>query len=187
MKVVKRRQPADFIRDPLSSDRIERIWQGLDTREYGLAKWRRSKQLAVALAVTACAAALVLFLFRKPPAPPAGAVAQRAGSVLEAPKLGEQLLLPDGSEVRLANAARARVLELSAREVRLRLERGWLTCDVEPRAERRFVVEVRDIEVSVKGTEFTVSLEANGSAVTVSVARGLVEVRDRTRLIASLE
>jgi TolA-binding protein len=184
MKLVKGRKPADFARAPLSQERIERIWHGVETREPGLAWRQRRKRGVLALVMVACAAALAVLAVRQWSKPPADSVAHGAGSLLDGRQ--EQLSLPDGTDVRLADAARARVVALSAREVRLRLERGSMTCAVEPRPERRFVVEARDIEVSVKGTEFTVSLAANGAAVTVSVERGLVEVRDRSRFIARL-
>ncbi|HEY6557017.1 MAG TPA: FecR domain-containing protein [Polyangiaceae bacterium] len=185
MKLVKGRKPADFARAPLSQERIERIWHGVETREPSF-EWRqRRKRGVLTVVIAACAAALVVLAVRRWSGPPADPVAHRAGSLLDG-RQEEQLSLPDGTDVRLADAARARVVALSASEVRLRLERGSMTCAVEPRPERRFVVEARDIEVTVKGTEFTVSLAANGAAVTVSVARGMVEVRDRSRFIASL-
>jgi ferric-dicitrate binding protein FerR (iron transport regulator) len=100
-----------------------------------------------------------------------------------------RLELPDGSTLALAEHTDARVVALDAREVRVRLLRGSVECDVVHDPQRRFVVEVGAVEVVVKGTRFTVSSGVRSSGapadreaeapeqLAVSVERGLVEVR----------
>jgi ferric-dicitrate binding protein FerR (iron transport regulator) len=100
-----------------------------------------------------------------------------------------RLDLPDGSTLALAEHTDARVVALHAGEVRVRLVRGSVECEVVHDPNRRFVVEVGTVEVVVKGTRFTVSSGARSSGaasdmvgvapeqLVVSVARGLVEVR----------
>jgi transmembrane sensor len=101
-----------------------------------------------------------------------------------------RLELPDGSTLALAEHTDARVVALDAREVRVRLLRGSVECEVVHDPERRFVVEVGRVEVVVKGTLFTVSSGVRSSRaasdmeaetpeeqLAVSVERGLVEVR----------
>jgi ferric-dicitrate binding protein FerR (iron transport regulator) len=85
-----------------------------------------------------------------PSSPP---VAQQA----PADESRRHLELPDGSALALAEDSDARVVALDAREVRVRLLRGSVQCDVMHDPERRFVVEVGAVEVVVKGTRFTVS------------------------------
>jgi hypothetical protein len=91
-----------------------------------------------------------------------------------------QLSLSDGSTLYLSAGSRAQVVTMTQVEVRVRLDRGSVECEVQPVPERRFVVEAAGFEVVVKGTHFTVSLggEQIIDGVSVSVERGSVEVRE---------
>jgi TolA-binding protein len=115
-----------------------------------------------------------------------------AGLVVETRESEQPITLPDGSLLAVAPNTRLSVLTASTEDVRLRVERGTLTCDVVPGRPRRFVVEAEGTEVEVKGTRFVVEVTDAGSAgkraVAVRVDHGVVEVRDAShKPVASLE
>ncbi|MAQ16848.1 MAG: hypothetical protein CMN30_18905 [Sandaracinus sp.] len=91
-----------------------------------------------------------------------------------------RLGLADGSQVLLEAAAEVQVLEQGPTEVRLHQRAGTATYEVARRPERAFVVEAGEVRVTVRGTVFTVVVDAAG--VTVRVREGRVEVAVAERL-----
>ena len=185
MRSVSRRRIADFVSPALSEARITRMWSAIAdaerTRLRGsesprsatrrTMRWRAASILAAALVV----AALFLGVRLRSPSSPA-----MTGLVIDTGAAVQEVSLPDGSILSLAAATRLRVLSATAHEVRLRLERGSVICDVVHREERRFVVAAGDVEVEDRGTRFAVDVrpEADREVVEVRVERGAVEVRD---------
>ncbi|MDI1437436.1 FecR domain-containing protein [Polyangium sorediatum] len=190
MRSVSRRRTADFVSPPLSEARITRMWSAIAGAERArlrgsesprsearrTMRWRAASILAAALGVVA----LVLGVRLRSPSSPA-----MAGLVIDTGAAVQEVSLPDGSILSLAAATRLHVLSATTHEVRLRLERGSVICDVVHREERRFVVAAGDVEVEDRGTRFAVDVrpEAAREVVEVRVERGAVEVRDATQTV----
>lgn len=140
---------------------------GVDERkERG--RWRRwfKPPLAVAGPVGfAAAAAVMLVVFVRPPAPEA--ITSPVGEV-------RQIALEDGSTVDLGAASRMHVA-MSGQERRVTLEDGQAFFAVAHDPARPFIVTAGDAEIRVTGTKFDVW--TLGDHVRVSVAEGSVEVR----------
>lgn len=81
-----------------------------------------------------------------------------------------------GSELEVGPQSEVVATGDDARGVVVVLERGWVTCDVAPRASRPpFVVQAGDVRVRVVGTKFRVERQGR-SDVRVVVTHGRVEV-----------
>jgi TolA-binding protein len=89
--------------------------------------------------------------------------------------------LEDGSTVRSQSGARLEILTQSPALVRVRLLRGAATFDVVPNRDRLFLVLTPDVEVTVLGTRFTVTVEEEQAdpVTAVKVDHGRVAVTDR--------
>jgi transmembrane sensor len=98
-----------------------------------------------------------------------------------------RIALRDGSEVELGEGARVEVAIESELEVRLAQRAGVARYVVSHRPERSFVVVAGEVEVAVRGTQFTVRLAE--TSVEVAVEQGRVEVRraSETRALAAGE
>ncbi|HTV21225.1 MAG TPA: FecR domain-containing protein [Polyangiaceae bacterium] len=203
MRKLKERPPADFVRMPATDERLLELWSSVERgEERQRVRKRRWRVAGAGAAVVALLVGAFSLTWSRDPAPVAGVApaGEQAPSAEGAPtepavptptsEMAERLSLADGSHLELSDGARARVLVMRADEVRVRLERGQVECDVAPRRERRFVVEAGTFEVVVTGTQFTVSAAGDGaqpSSVAVSVQRGSVEVREAPdRLLAAL-
>lgn len=159
-----KRRPIDHITPRLGPERVERMWTAIEEAQApSRARW-----------VWVAVAALLLLVWRSWPTPIEGAVIASSAAVT----------LPDGSSLQTADATELRVVHAEPEEVELALTQGRLRCDVSHRARRSFAVRVGELTVLVRGTVFTV--EAQDDDVRVQVERGLVEVRMREVLLASL-
>jgi TolA-binding protein len=161
---------------PADADaRVEASLAAIDRRLSPASRRRRRLAYGGTGAVLAAAAAAVLswIAVRAPGAPPAW-----AGPVLETGVAQVAVALADGSRVESDAASEIALARSASDEVRLALRRGGATFDVARRPDRRFVVEVDGVEVSVIGTRFTVRrISDPHRAVEVAVERGRVEVR----------
>jgi ferric-dicitrate binding protein FerR (iron transport regulator) len=150
-----------------------------------LGRRKRPRRTWSLILVAACAATVLAFVvhrhgLRGPAEVPAAlAVSPAAGDML--------VRLPDGSTARGADSAEVKVESLRADHAELVQTAGSVRYDVTPDAHRRFVVQVRDVRVSVLGTAFQVDVLP--SAVAVRVEHGSVEVvqQDRRVVLASGE
>ncbi|HHH30441.1 MAG TPA: hypothetical protein ENK57_19160 [Polyangiaceae bacterium] len=124
----------------------------------------RRRWLVLALAA---AAAVALFIMRPGRDPGEGAIAitWQAASTLE---------YTDGSRSLLAEHAEIQVVDDHLEHVEVEQRAGLVRYEIAKRPERRFVVEARDVTVTVLGTVFEVDVD--GDEVTVSVQRGRVRV-----------
>jgi hypothetical protein len=75
----------------------------------------------------------------------------------------------------LAPHSRGRLLRFTTREVRVVVDRGSASFDVEPLGEGRFMVDTPHARVEVIGTRFTVTVQDRHPCTDVSVARGVVQ------------
>jgi transmembrane sensor len=192
MTKPKERPLADFVRSPASDARLLELWSKIEGGQ--AQRLTRARQLRAAAGVAAVGVfvgALALVATHEPtPLEPAPVAVERAASDPSAARdAPQQLSLADGSRLMLSTGTRARVLSMRADEVRVRLERGQVDCEVAPDRARRFVVEAGEFEVVVTGTRFTVNSagEADASSVAVSVEHGSVQVWEPPhRLLAAL-
>ena len=154
--------------------RIERgLWEALDARPLTPARARGGKRRALAFSLAGVAAAGALFAARE---------ARRAESL---PARAAQIsTTTSGSHIAITGA----VLDVAPQSavsfgggrdgaVVVVLDRGTVTCEVEPRSKRApFIVEAGATRVTVIGTRF--SVQRVGEHATVTVEHGLVEVAD---------
>jgi transmembrane sensor len=166
--------PWDDVREARVLSRVLESGEGVKARR----AWRTA---AVVAGVAAAAAALGLWL--KAPAhsgahsvaPPPMARAS-TGTPAEP---GSVLALADGSKAYLKPGAELQALAQSPTAVRLSQTKGEVRYEVKPDPLRPFTVLVRNVEVRVIGTVFTVTAEPGG--VRVSVERGRVAVKSGER------
>ncbi|HVU49763.1 MAG TPA: FecR family protein, partial [Polyangia bacterium] len=161
---------------PLGEAAISRIERGLfaalEARPLAAASPAGARRRGLAVAAVGVAAAVALF----------GAREWRRG---EGPTRATQIsTTTSGSRIAIAGAT----LEVAPHSaisvgggrdgaVVVALERGTVTCEVEPRSKRApFIVEAGATHVTVIGTRF--SVHRVGEHATVSVEHGLVEVAD---------
>jgi hypothetical protein len=190
MKASSNTRPADHVRPKLTEARIDRMWAVVAQAQQG-APQRRAVRWAVvgSLAAAACVLLVVLLGPWAPAAHHDKAVA--SGDTFATDVQEHHVTLPDGSLLALGRTTRLEVVRITGDDVRLRLQRGIVTCDVPTLDKRRFVVEAGGTEIAVKGTRFTVELEPEATTrpeLSVSVERGRVQVRrDEQTIMATLE
>ena len=189
MRSVSRRRAADYVRPALGEARVTRMWSAIEEAE----RAPRTRQVGRARLVALLAAAalittllLVVVARLRPSSSPS-----MAGLVIDTGAASQDVSLPEGSSLHLGPTTRLRIVTAAASEIRLRLERGSVLCDVTHREGRRFTVEAERVEVEVRGTKFEVDVDPGSGrpgAVAVRVERGAVEVREDGRaLVATLK
>jgi hypothetical protein len=181
-----------YVTQPRSEADLTRQWQRLRPLLDAPTPRRRRWLIPAAVVGLAGASALLMMTVRpRPqgessslPAPPVeqaflteGARVQNTGTETRTLKLA------DGSRIDLAPSAAVSLAHGRPDDLRIVLNEGSAAFDVTHVPERRFVVVVADAEVVVIGTRFvlTVSAGQQGPAASLSVQRGVVEVR-RPRL-----
>lgn len=87
-----------------------------------------------------------------------------------------ELVFSDGSQILLAEGARARITELSREGLRLSLESGHLEADITPNQGYHWVIAAGPHRVSVLGTAFSVDWSPEAHRLHVAVTRGKVQV-----------
>ncbi|MCA9575045.1 MAG: FecR domain-containing protein [Polyangiales bacterium] len=203
MKHAPNRHPAAHVEPELSEARVERMWHAisaqLDASGQGSARGhepatrrrlRPSLTLALGLAGT-CVAACAVWWSRATPTSPGPAPALVAttaqGEWVATAEEGRVLHFDDGSTLTLGPRTQLRTLAVSRDALRVRLERGGVSCATGGRSQ--VVVEVASAEVasaamgaepSPGATRFHVGLDIpgrEGPTLTVGVTRGRVEVR----------
>ncbi len=125
----------------------------------------RVRWLAPLSGAAAIAAGLLVVVMLQPPAPQVYQTA--AGETRE-------VVLADGSKIHLNGASKLTV-SLGRRERRVEMDFAEASFDVARDARRPFLVDVGETEVRVVGTEFNITRDR--AATTVTVRRGIVEVR----------
>jgi transmembrane sensor len=181
------RNLARHLQPPLSSDRLDRQWEGVLQRSN-----RRPRVSGAVLGLglaAACAVVLVLALRSFDASPKA-----LEGASLETSGTNRQVItLTEGSRVELSPATRLEFATVREQAVRVFLKRGEASFDVTHVPERTFTVVTSPVEIAVRGTRFRVQVsDGPQGRVTVSVEQGRVEVRrsgsnETARLIAAGE
>ncbi|HVY49584.1 MAG TPA: FecR family protein [Minicystis sp.] len=169
--------PSALLSPELPQTRIDAQWAAVATRlgaRRAPAPVRARVAWLAAAAVVVAAALVVLVRSRS-----IGTTLE--GTAIESAGPGQLLALPDGSEVRLAEATRVRVVTWTAARVVAELDRGSASFDVKHVDGRAWVVEAGAFDVRVVGTRFDVTLDGAGDAarISVHVERGRVEVARR--------
>jgi transmembrane sensor len=170
---------AAHVRANLPPARIERQWSAIERA--GLpgplpARARPPLWLAAAIGIGlggAVAVALAL-LVRAPET-------LRSGALVESAHAEIAVRLDDGSRVELAPRSQLRLLTNQPRAIELELRAGRARFQVAHDRARRFRVKAGPAEVSVVGTRFELTRDAQpgGLLVRVAVSEGVVEVRRR--------
>ena len=86
------------------------------------------------------------------------------------------LTFSDGTQVRIAAGARARVAEITPRGARLLIESGVVHARVVHRNDTRWLVDAGPFEVKVTGTRFDVAWQPGEQAIVVTLHEGSVVV-----------
>ncbi len=143
----------------------------------------RAKLIAGAVAVAAAAAVVGVWL-RPPPrgiSRPESSLPSAAAPSSTHAEAGSVLALADGSKAYLKPGAELETLTQSVALVRLVQTRGEVRYEVKPDSARPFTIQIRDVEVRVIGTLFTVTAEPG--SVRVAVERGRVSVKSGARQV----
>ncbi|HEU5074771.1 MAG TPA: FecR family protein, partial [Polyangiaceae bacterium] len=167
---------ADLLQSGFSEHTVPALWHRIQGRLYqppSRARW----PLFAAMASAATILVLVSSFLLRSNSPlrlssgelPAALIAEATPRSVE---------LSDGSSIRVDQQSRLEVVSNDAATFVTALSRGSATFEVNPKAKRRWVVEVGLTSVEVVGTRFTVT--RNESEVTVAVTKGLVLVRGDT-------
>lgn len=167
---------ADLLQSGFSEHTVPALWHRIQGRLYqppSRARW----PLFAAMASAAAILALVSSFFIRSNRPlrlssgelPAALIAEATPRNVE---------LSDGSSIRVDQQSRLEVVSNDAATFVTALSRGSATFEVNPKAKRRWIVEVGLTSVEVVGTRFTVT--RNESEVNVAVTKGLVLVRGDT-------
>ena len=154
---------APLIQPDWSAERREKALAGLHARRARRTRVLRSALLASAVTVLALSLGF-------------GLRARSAAQANLAERDGRQVRFGDGSAVQLQDAAS--VLDVgtaSASAVEVSLRAGSAEFEITPNPKRRFIVHAGAADISVLGTHFRVTREAQ--RVKVEVTRGRVEVR----------
>jgi transmembrane sensor len=128
--------------------------------------------IAGAALATACAALLLVFLFR-----PSDPFSSDGARIYAASSQTELVRLNDGSTIELSPGARVRVV-LAEDSRRVRFDEGVALFTVARDADRPFFVSTRFGEIRVTGTSFVVRLNQHRAVTTV--LSGRVEARRRS-------
>lgn len=172
------KQVAEKLSPALSAERIDRQWRAIAARteRRGFFSARQGLHYGAVLAAAAAILLLVFGLRHGAAGPVAGQTFNNGGA---APAT---LKLVDGSQLQVSPSGRVEFGALSSQSVELTLAQGAVELEVTHVEGRRFVVRAGDVDVIVRGTHFRVELaEVEPRIVSVSVQRGRVEVRQRSR------
>ncbi len=186
----------EHIEDPVSEDRLERIWQNVEARreEYRPSSKEKVAVLMGGLAVAAGVAlgwfvGLPLHNSSEPPvvASPAAPLFE-AGATLSTASDKMSVALEDGSRVTLSPKSRVAMQDTETDDVALNLAEGRVHCDVAKDKGRTFSVLAGGVVVRVVGTSFSVERLSLSSEekVTVDVTEGIVEVEGPDGVIKRL-
>jgi TolA-binding protein len=162
---------AQYVGRDRTEQELSEQWEHVESR-LGQKPARRVLPIAAVAAVAAVALASVLFVVHRRSVPSAW-----DGAVLDSGADHVSVALGDGSRIELMPASQVRVVEGSARSVRLDLHKGSARFDVTHVAGRGFSVKSGKVTIRVVGTRFSVTraLVPEGERVTVAVEEGVVE------------
>lgn len=173
---------AEMLQSGFSEHTVPALWHRIQGRLYQPASplWQRPARrwpLFAAFASVAAVLALVGFFAIRSNSPLRLSSGEMPAALI-AEATPRSVQLSDGSSIRVAQQSRIEVVSNDASTFVTALSRGSATFEVNPKAHRRWIVEVGLTSVEVVGTRFTVT--RTDSEVAVSVTKGLVVVRGDT-------
>ncbi len=179
---------SNHVEEPMSPERLEGIWQGIDRRRAEFQPSRRRERALLFGGGLAVALGVALFLGFAPDlrgvaqAPLARMESDTGNSESAALRTGSEKMsvdLKDGSRVTLLAHSRVSVDETETDNVTLSLGEGRVSCEVVKNKGRVFSVLAGPVSVRVVGTKFFVERQrlSAGEKVVVDVQEGVVEVR----------
>lgn len=183
MKSVTKKRVADYVEPTLSPASVERMWSGISAGGQAAPAPARGWWLAAACLLLAGGSFFALTSPASPPArvasepPPAAPVE----SWLATGAQGQAYPLGNGISVELAPETQVRVDRSSPTELRLRLERGRISCDVP--TDQALVVQAGTAHMATRQARFEVELEmrpALGPTLRVGVETGRVTVHSQS-------
>ncbi|HEY5283459.1 MAG TPA: FecR domain-containing protein [Polyangia bacterium] len=174
---------------PVSPDKLRRGWSTVAAR-LSAGKARRRSLVRLSLAGAAASALLLVGLgavsisrmHMHPPTPAALAYQIQGGSVIDGGYLREsgsgvvKLLFSEGTEFVLMPGTRGRLRAVDSHGARIAIEQGTASFQVTPRRDAKWFVDVGPFLVTVKGTVFTVSWDANRERFELRLQHGQVSV-----------
>lgn len=153
---------------------LRRGWREIEARLDGPpVRSRRPLVLGLGFAFAATAVVMVVLLRGGAPTQAPGALALSSGGAMPS-VVSTPVALADGSSIDVTGG-QLEILENDADTVHLVLPRGRARFAITPGGPRTWTIDTGIAEVRVVGTELAVDREPH--AVTVSVTRGIVEVR----------
>ena len=167
---------AEMLQSSFSEHTVPALWHRIQGRLYQPPRARRWPMFAAMASAAAVMAIVGLFLIQSQS--PLRLSSGELPAVLIAEATPRNVRLSDGSSIQVAQQSRLEVVSNDDSTFVTALSRGSATFEVNPKAHRRWIVEVGLTSVEVVGTRFTVT--RNDSEVAVSVERGLVLVRGDT-------
>jgi len=168
---------AEMLQSSFSEHTVPALWHRIHGRLYQPTSQARRWPMFAAMASAAAVVAVVgLFLLQSQS--PLRLSSGQLPAALIAEATPRSVQLSDGSSIQVSQQSRLEVVSNDESTFVTALSRGSATFEVNPKAHRRWIVEVGLTSVEVVGTRFTVT--RNDSEVTVSVERGLVLVRGDT-------
>lgn len=152
----------------------ERIWQAISMRLFSktdIKRYRIYKISAIAATILLCIATGGLILSQRQPK-------EAAVHIVSTGKQDSNLFtLPDGTRIKLGAGSRLTFPEqFVAQERRVKLE-GQAFFDVVRNPNKRFVVEVGEVEVTALGTSFEIFRDKKNHIVETILLTGIVEVK----------
>lgn len=167
---------AQMLESTFSEHSVPILWHRIQGRLHEPTRQRARWPFALAVASAVAVLAFVGFtLIRNSNTSPLRLSSGQLPAALVAEATPRQVALSDGSSIEVAQQSRLEVVSNDNGTFVTALSRGSATFEVNPKAKRRWVVEVGLTSVEVVGTRFTVA--RSETEVTVSVERGLVLVR----------
>jgi hypothetical protein len=151
------------------------------TRSRGSLRWSWVGTLASAAVLVA----LAVVRFGRPDAPTAqpslsyrieGGTVVDGGYLRESGRAGITLTFVEGTEFLLMPGTRSRLRAVDATGARIAIEQGTASFQVTPSRDHRWQVDVGPFLVTVKGTVFTVSWDAEAERFELKLRRGRVTV-----------
>lgn len=163
---------AESFEVPLDDKRIDSTWDRVQRKLETRRRMRRRLRVAAGVAVVSAVAGLGLWGWS------AAAPDALERGVAEVPAGPSEVIMSDGVRMELSAESRVEPCERYPRQDCVRVSRGRVTFDVEPRQQNPFRVLCGDVEVTVLGTRFTVEqLDTEvGNRTAVRVAEGRVGV-----------
>jgi transmembrane sensor len=178
----------DHLRDPVDESALQRMAQEIDV--HVLARSRRRRSPLVLVAVTAVAAAFVVFALARRDRGPLVFSDGRPLATVEAGTEAKEIALSDGSHIRLSPGARFEPLASSGAAFSAILTQGRADFEVRPEGRRHWTIECGLATVEVVGTRFSCELLAGRLRVLVKHGAVLVRgerVPNRVRHLAAGE